>query len=65
MIYVLIPMYDKYEIYLTEDGIPLSSVKEFSEKNLVEVRGVLYTRDSVDGSKTYWIIEVFNITEGD
>lgn len=65
MVYVLIPMYDQYEIYLTEDGIPLSSMEEFSENDLVEIKGVLYTRDAVDGSETYWMIEVFNITEGD
>lgn len=65
MVYVLIPMYDQYEIYLTEDGIPLSSVEEFSENDLVEIKGVLYKRDAVDGSEAYWMIEVFNITEGD
>ncbi len=65
MVYAIIPMYDQYEIYLTEDGIPLSSMEEFSENDLVAIRGVLYTRDAFDESETYWMIEIFNITEGD
>lgn len=29
MVYVLVPLYDQSEVYLTEDGLPLSSVGEF------------------------------------
>jgi len=65
MVYVLIPMYDQNEIYLTEDGLPLSSVGNFTQNDLVKIEGVLYNRDAVDGSKTYWMTEVFNISEGD
>lgn len=65
MVYVLIPMYDQNEIYLTENGLPLSSVDDFAENDLVKIEGVLYGRNAVDGSETYWMIEVFHIAEGD
>jgi len=65
MVYILVPMYDQNEIYLTDNGLPLSSVGDFTQDDLVRVEGVLYERDAVDGSGTYWMIEVFNISEGD
>lgn len=65
MVYVLFPMYDQYEIYLTQNGLPLSSVEDFGENDLVKIEGVLYNRDAVDESATYWMIEVFNIKPGD
>jgi hypothetical protein len=65
MVYVLVPMYDQNEIYLTENGLPLSSVENFTQNDLVKIEGVLYNRDAVDKSTTYWMIEVFNISEGD
>jgi len=65
MVYVLVPLYDRSEVYLTEDGLPLSSVGNFTLNDFVEIEGVSYNRDAVDGSKTYWMIEVFNIVEGD
>jgi len=65
MVYILVPMYDQNEIYLTENGLPLSSVENFTQNDLVRIEGVLYNRDAVDGSKTYWMIEVFNLSEGD
>lgn len=65
MVYVLIPMYDQYEIYLTENGIPISALEGFSENDLVRIEGVLYSLDAVDQSETYWMIEIFNISEGD
>ena len=65
MVYILVPMYDQNEIYLTKNGLPLSSVENFTQNDLVKIEGVLYNRDAVDRSKTYWIIEVFNISEGD
>jgi hypothetical protein len=65
MVYVLFPMYDQYEIYLTENGLPLSSVEDFGENDLVRIEGVLYSRDAVDESATYWMIEAFNIKAGD
>jgi hypothetical protein len=65
MVYVLVPIYDQNEIYLTEDGFPLSSVGNFTQNDLVKIEGVSYNRNAVDGSKTYWMIEVFNISEGD
>ena len=65
MVYVLVPMYNHHEIYLTENGVPLSSLQDFSENDLVLIEGVLYSRNAVDGSKTYWMIEIFNISMGD
>jgi hypothetical protein len=65
MVYILVPMYNQDEIYLTENGLPLSSVENFTQNQLVRIEGILYNRDAVDGSKTYWMIEVFNISEGD
>lgn len=65
MVYILVPMYDQNEIYLTKNGLPLSSVENFTQNDLVKIEGVLYNRDAVDRSKTYWMIEVFNISEGD
>jgi len=65
MVYALIPMYDHSEIYLTDDGLPLSSLEEFSENDLVRAVGVLYSRDAVDGSRTYQMAEIFSISEGD
>lgn len=65
MVYILIPMYDKYEIYLTENGLPLSSVGNFTENDLVNIEGALYSRDAVDGSQTFWMIEIFSISSGD
>lgn len=65
MVYILVPMYDQNEIYLTENGLPLSSVENFTQNDLVRTEGVLYNRDAADGSRTYWMIEVFNISEGD
>ena len=65
MVYVLVPMYNHHEIYLTENGIPLSSLLDFSENDLVLIEGVLYGRNAVDGSEPYWMIEVFNISMGD
>ena len=65
MVYVLIPTYDNYEIYLTEDGLPLSSLQDFTTNDLVHIEGALYSRDAVDGTEGYWMIEVFNITTGD
>jgi hypothetical protein len=65
MVYVLVPLYDQNEVYLTEDGVPLSSVGNFTENDFVEIEGVSYNRDAVDGSGTYLMIEVFNIFQGD
>jgi hypothetical protein len=65
MVYILVPTYDKNEIYLTDNGLPLSSVGDFTQDDLVRVEGVLYERDAVDGNETYWMIEIFNISEGD
>lgn len=65
MVYILVPMHDQNEIYLTKNGLPLSSVENFTQNDLVKIEGVLYNRDAVDRSKTYWMIEVFNISEGD
>jgi len=65
MVYILIAKYDHYEIYLTEDGLPLSSLEGFSENDLVKIEGVLYNRDAIDKSETYWMIEIFNISVGD
>lgn len=65
MVYVLVPTHDKYEIYLTEDGKPLSSLEKFSENNLVRIEGVSYSRDAFDRSETYWMIEMFNISKSD
>jgi hypothetical protein len=65
MVFVLVPRYDHCEIYLTEDGLPLSSVEGFSENDLVNVEGVLYSRGAVDRSETYWMIEIFNVSSGD
>ena len=69
MVYILIPMYNHHEIYLTENGLPLSSLQDFSENDLVLIEGVLYSarahRNAVDGSETYWMIEIFNISRGD
>jgi hypothetical protein len=65
MVYVLIPMYDQSKVYLTEDGLPLSSLEGFSLNDLVKIEGVMYSLNAVDGSETYWMIEVFSISEGD
>jgi hypothetical protein len=65
MVYVLVPLYDQSDVYLTEDGLPLSSVGNFTQYDFVEIEGVSYNRDAVDGSETYCMIEVFNIVEGD
>jgi hypothetical protein len=65
MVYVLVPMYNQDEIYLTEDGLPLSSVEGFSENDLVGIEGVSYSRVAVDGTETYWMIEIFNVTTSD
>lgn len=65
MVYVVVPMYRQQEIYLTEDGKPLSSLEEFAENDLVKIDGVLYSRAAVDGSETYWMLEVFEISAGD
>ena len=65
MVYILVPMYNHHEIYLTENGMPLSSLQDFSENDLVLIEGVLYSRNAVDGSETYWMIEIFNISMGD
>ena len=65
MVYILVPMHDQNEIYLTKNGLPLSSVENFTQNDLVKIEGVLYNRDAVDRSKTYWMIEVFNISKGD
>jgi hypothetical protein len=65
IVYVLVPMYNHHEIYLTENGTPLSSLQDFSENDLVLIEGVLYSRNAVDGSETYWMIEIFKISIGD
>lgn len=65
MVYILIPKYDHYEIYLTENGLPLTSLEGFSENDLVKIEGVLYNRDAIDKSQTYWMIEIFNISISD
>jgi hypothetical protein len=65
MVYILVPKYDNYEIYLTENGLPLSSLEGFSENDLVKIEGVLYNRDAIDNSETYWMIEIFNVSVGD
>jgi hypothetical protein len=65
MVYILVPSYDHNEIYLTENGLPLSSLEGFSENDLVKIEGVLYNRDAIDKSETYWMIEIFNISLGD
>jgi hypothetical protein len=65
MVHVVIPIEWEQEIYLTEDGMPLSSLEGFTENDLVTIEGVSYLRDAVDGSKTYWMLEVFKISEGD
>jgi hypothetical protein len=65
MVFVLIPKYDHQVIYLTEHGLPLSALEGFSENDLVRIEGVLYSRDAVDMSEAYWMIEIFAISLGD
>jgi hypothetical protein len=40
MVYVVIPIEGEQEIYLTEDGMPLSSLEGFTENDLVAIEGV-------------------------
>lgn len=63
MVYVLTSQQDQKVIYLTENGVPLSSLEEFSENDIVKIEGVLYNREAVDKSETYLMIEVFSISE--
>lgn len=65
MVYVVVPMYRQQEIYLTEDGRPVSALAEFAENDLVKIDGALYSRAAVDASETYWMLEVFEISAGD
>jgi hypothetical protein len=65
MVYTLTPMYNHDQIYLTEHGMPLSSLQDFSENDLVNIEGALYYRDAADKSQTYWMIETFTISRGD
>ncbi len=65
LVYVVVPMYDNYEIYLTENGMPLSYLDEFTKNDLVAIEGVLYSRDAIGVDKTYWMIEIFDILQGD
>jgi len=53
------------EIYLTEDGLPLTSIEGFSESDLVEIEGVLYKQEAFNRTQTYWMMEIFNISQGD
>lgn len=65
MVYVVNPMYDQQQIYLTEDGVPISSLEGFGENDSVTIEGVLYCRQVVGGIGSYWMLEVFAISEGD
>jgi hypothetical protein len=44
MVYVVVPMYEQQQIYLTEDGMPISSLEGFGENDSVTIEGVLYVR---------------------
>ena len=65
MVYVVVPMYEQQQIYLTEDGMPISSLEGFGENDFVKIEGVLYGRQVFDGIGGYWMLEVFAISEGD
>ena len=65
MVYVVVPMYEQQQIYLTEDGMPISSLEGFGENDLVIIEGVVYGRQVVGGIGSYWMLEVFAISEGD
>ena len=65
MVYVVVPMYDQQQIYLTEDGMPISSLEGFGENDSVTIEGVLYGRQVFGGIGSYWMLEVFAISEGD
>jgi len=65
MVYVVVPMYEQQQIYLTEDGMPISSLEGFGENDLVIIKGVVYGRQVFGGIGSYWMLEVFAISEGD
>ena len=65
MVYVVVPMDEQLQIYLTEGGMPISSLEGFGENDLVIIEGVVYGRQVVGGIGSYWMLEVFAISEGD
>jgi len=65
MVYVVVPTYEQLQIYLTEDGMPISSLEGFGENDLVIIEGVVYGRQVFGGIGSYWMLEVFAISEGD
>ncbi len=65
MVYIVVPMNDQQQIYLTEGGMPISSLEGFGENDSVTIEGVLYGRQVFGGIGSYWMLEVFAISEGD
>ena len=65
MVYVVAPMDEQQQIYLTEGGMPISSLEGFGENDLVIIEGVVYGRQVFGGIGSYWMLEVFAISEGD
>lgn len=65
MVYVVVPTYEQLQIYLTEDGMPISSLEGFGENDSVTIEGVVYGRQVFGGIGSYWMLEVFAISEGD
>jgi len=65
MVYIVVPMNDQQQIYLTEDGIPISSLEGFEKNDSVIIEGVVYGRQVFGGIGSYWMLEVFAISEGD
>jgi len=65
MVYVVVPTYEQLQIYLTEDGMPISSLQGFGENDLLIIEGVVYGRQVFGGIGSYWMLEVFAISEGD
>ncbi|MDH5779978.1 MAG: hypothetical protein OEZ29_05235 [Candidatus Bathyarchaeota archaeon] len=65
MVYVVVPTHEQLQIYLTEDGMPISSLEGFGENDLVIIEGVVYGRRVFGGIGSYWMLEVFAISEED
>ncbi|NIO38355.1 hypothetical protein GTO27_11745 [Candidatus Bathyarchaeota archaeon] len=65
MVYVVAPMEEQLQVYLTEGGMPISSLEGFGENDLVIIEGVVYGRQVFGGIGSYWMLEVFAISEGD
>ncbi len=65
MVFVVVPMDDQQRIYLTENGMPISSLEGFEKNDFVKIEGVLYGREVVHGIGTYYMLEIFTISEGD